>query len=226
MNKILLQHQRTLAHYLAKYPEQLDRINAILNIANLGYIPHHLRSALIDIVNYTLALSFKTDGIKPIKFGDPTPKPPKDRVIYREKIIKVPVEVIKEVVVKEKPTLPPRIPVLTEIIEIPKEDPPSPIPPDRNDLQREAVSVPPKAIPKPKPRIKKPKPPIDQPYHNRSALEELVTPLQQSVSKQFRGGGWGNDGVKNIRLGAGQSLPEGFKPGMLVKKRPELPSAK
>jgi hypothetical protein len=191
-----LEHRRRLEKHLAKYPDQINLVKALITIYNTKYLPVNLRPILTAFVDDVIESSYKAEGIKP-------PKKPKECVVYKEKIV-----------YRDRP------------ISLPKKTLPSPIPPDRNDLQREAASVPPKAIPKPKPRIKKPKPTIDQPYHNRSALEELVTPLQQSVSKQFRGGGWGNDGVKNIRLGAGQSLPEGFKPGMLVKKRQELPLAK
>jgi hypothetical protein len=201
-NKILLLHQRTLAHHLAKYPDQLDRVNAVLDVANLGYITGPLRNALIAFVNHTLKLSYSIDGIKPVLFGD-IPKQSKDRVIYKDRIIYRDKVVTKEIVVKEKPTLPPRIPVLTDVVEIPSKE--------GREMPSPWRSLPASTKPK-SPVTRKP--------------AETLEERRARCSRQMKRSSWWHLDNKAVRLPEGIKPPPGFKPGMLKRKGQELTNAK
>jgi hypothetical protein len=60
-NTIITQHRHLLKAHLVRHPDCLERINLILSIANLGYTPEPLRSALADFCNHTIRLSSKID---------------------------------------------------------------------------------------------------------------------------------------------------------------------
>jgi hypothetical protein len=207
-------HRNYLAKMIEKNPDRINVANVLIGVFNLGYLDSTCRQILVDFTNHILRHSSMADGcVDPPLFGSVKPKPPKTKIVYKDRIVHRDRIVYRDKVIKEKPTLPPKIPVLTEIVSIPKKTKPSPSPPDSTAHSREAVSVPPKAIRRPK---TEPRP--EAAYHNRSALKDLVTPLQQSVSKQFRGGHYFNNGVINIRRAAGVEPPPGFKQGMLPKK--------
>jgi hypothetical protein len=113
MNIRLVKHRNALERFLRKHPDQLERVNAILNVANLGYIDRGLRAALIAFTNHTLKVSIRADRWQPVLFGE-LPRPSKP--IYKERRIKVPVKKVVVRVVKERPMLATRYPVLTDVV--------------------------------------------------------------------------------------------------------------
>jgi hypothetical protein len=204
MNKILLMHQRALSHFLAKHPDQIDRVNSILQIGNLGYIPKELRSSLIAFVNHCLNLSYKTDGLKPINFGEqPKPIILKPQIVYKDRVRTVEKIVVKEVVVEKKPTLPKSYPVLTEVVKVapklvtegtkkPQErrSPVSTTSPDTSRIKRKS------------------------PSYRPESLEQR----RARCSRQMSNSRWYNNGVTAIRISGTAPVPEGFGPGMMPSK--------
>lgn len=186
--KSALEAYQTLAKYLEKFPERTNTVNVLVSVYNLTYLDSELRSILTSFTDKVLETSCKVDGVKPVLYGEKPKKPSKPQIIYRDKIVYVERPVIRKVtkVIKEKPTLPKRIPVLKDVVregrKVATPATPSPTPPDQPKSLPERSSAPSEASRKPK----------------------------RSPTYYFC-----NNGRNNFRVPVGQPVPKGFVKGFI-----------